>query len=152
MSQQQKAAVLTVGYSGLDVDSLVSYAKEINAVVVDTRYRPYSRNPTWRKGNLIAQFRTGNGHQRYMHISDLGNLNYKGGPIAISDPEAGLPKVKALLDAGFRVILMCVCRDPERCHRSVVADMLVEEYGVTVRHLTAVEVEDPNAPRPQRLI
>jgi uncharacterized protein (DUF488 family) len=31
--------------------------------------------------------------------------------------------------------LMCVERDPEACHRSLVAARLAEEYGVTVVHL-----------------
>jgi uncharacterized protein (DUF488 family) len=31
--------------------------------------------------------------------------------------------------------LFCVERDPEACHRSLVAERLAEEYGVTVVHL-----------------
>jgi len=31
--------------------------------------------------------------------------------------------------------LMCVERDPEACHRSLVADRLASEFGFTVRHL-----------------
>jgi hypothetical protein len=31
--------------------------------------------------------------------------------------------------------LFCVERDPEACHRSLIAAMLADEYGVAVRHL-----------------
>ena len=33
--------------------------------------------------------------------------------------------------------LMCVERDPEACHRSIIAERLEAEYGVAVRHLRA---------------
>ena len=39
---------------------------------------------------------------------------------------AELPRVSALF---------CVERDPEACHRSLIAERLAEEYGVRVRHL-----------------
>jgi hypothetical protein len=41
---------------------------------------------------------------------------------------AELPSVRASA-------LFCVERDPEACHRSLVAERLAEEYGVTVAHL-----------------
>jgi hypothetical protein len=31
--------------------------------------------------------------------------------------------------------LMCVERDPEACHRSIIAERLEAEHGVAVRHL-----------------
>ena len=31
--------------------------------------------------------------------------------------------------------LMCVERDPEACHRSLIAERLAAEYGVVVTHL-----------------
>jgi uncharacterized protein (DUF488 family) len=44
------------------------------------------------------------------------------------------PLVRALPGAGAAA-LFCVERDPEACHRSIVADRLSREYGVVVRHL-----------------
>jgi uncharacterized protein (DUF488 family) len=32
--------------------------------------------------------------------------------------------------------LLCVERDPEACHRSVIAERMAAEHGVSVRHLT----------------
>jgi uncharacterized protein (DUF488 family) len=39
------------------------------------------------------------------------------------------------LPAGRASALFCVERDPEACHRSLVAERLAEEYGVRVVHL-----------------
>jgi uncharacterized protein (DUF488 family) len=34
-----------------------------------------------------------------------------------------------------RFALLCVERDPEACHRSLIAERLIEDHGVRVRHL-----------------
>jgi uncharacterized protein (DUF488 family) len=40
------------------------------------------------------------------------------------------------LPADAATALLCVERDPEACHRSLVADRMAAEHGVSVRHLT----------------
>jgi uncharacterized protein (DUF488 family) len=45
------------------------------------------------------------------------------GPIVASMPEDGA------------TALMCVERDPEACHRSLIADRMATEHGVSVRHV-----------------
>jgi uncharacterized protein (DUF488 family) len=55
-------------------------------------------------------------------ILDLADLE----PVAAAI--AGLP-------AGGRAALFCVERDPEACHRSLVAQRLADGYGLTVDHL-----------------
>jgi uncharacterized protein (DUF488 family) len=44
------------------------------------------------------------------------------------------PLVEELSSAGVAT-LMCVERDPEACHRSIVASRLADEYAVPVSHL-----------------
>ena len=44
------------------------------------------------------------------------------------------PIVAALPDDGAGALL-CVERDPEACHRSLVAERLTEEHGIEVEHL-----------------
>ena len=34
-----------------------------------------------------------------------------------------------------RAALLCVERDPEACHRSLIADRLATEHGMAVEHL-----------------
>ena len=59
--------------------------------------------------------------ERYTHeILDQVDL----GPIVSSLPSDG------------RAALLCVERDPEACHRSLIADRMAAEHGVSVTHLT----------------
>jgi uncharacterized protein (DUF488 family) len=44
------------------------------------------------------------------------------------------PVVAALPTSGIAALL-CVERDPEACHRSLIAQRLTEHYGVTIEHL-----------------
>jgi uncharacterized protein (DUF488 family) len=48
---------------------------------------------------------------------------------------ADLDAVVAELPAERAAALMCVERDPEACHRSLIAERLAAEYGVQVIHL-----------------
>ncbi len=48
---------------------------------------------------------------------------------------ADLAPIVAALPGTGMAALFCVERDPEACHRSLVAQRLVEEHGVRVEHL-----------------
>jgi uncharacterized protein (DUF488 family) len=48
---------------------------------------------------------------------------------------ADLGDVVAALPADAAGALFCVERDPEACHRSLIADRLAAEYGLPVEHL-----------------
>ena len=48
---------------------------------------------------------------------------------------ADLDAVVEELPSESAATLMCVERDPEACHRSIVAERLASEYGVSVAHL-----------------
>jgi uncharacterized protein (DUF488 family) len=48
---------------------------------------------------------------------------------------ADLGSFVASLPDGGASALMCVEREPELCHRSLVAERLAEQYGIRVRHL-----------------
>lgn len=48
---------------------------------------------------------------------------------------ADLGDVVAALPADGAGALFCVERDPEACHRSLIADRLASEYGLAVEHL-----------------
>jgi hypothetical protein len=41
----------------------------------------------------------------------------------------------ASLSSTGTAALFCVERDPEACHRSLIAQRLIEQHGVTVEHL-----------------
>ena len=48
---------------------------------------------------------------------------------------ADLDAVVAELPNERKAVLMCVERDPEACHRSLIAERLASEYGIEVTHL-----------------
>jgi uncharacterized protein (DUF488 family) len=103
-------------------------AEQLDAVVVDIRFSPRSRNPHWTAGRLTSLL-----GERYRHLAVLGNRNYKGGPIEFVDLEEGVVKVGELLREQ-PVILLCVCADVERCHRLPAAEAIAARYGVTITH------------------
>ena len=49
--------------------------------------------------------------------------------------QAPLRLVADELPANGAAALFCVERDPEACHRSIIAERLAADYGVVVRHL-----------------
>lgn len=122
--------IYTYGYAGSDPAALKSKAVELDAVVVDIRFQPFSRDPRWRT-KALAELLAPN----YMWARSLGNENYKnGGPIKLSHPEDGLRMVRGVFPK-HSVILLCVCRDWETCHRRVAAAYLGQAFGAPVEHL-----------------
>ena len=58
------------------------------------------------------------------------------GALHARDPRPGRPGADRGRDAGAgRAALFCVERDPEACHRSLIAARLTERHGVPVIHL-----------------
>jgi uncharacterized protein (DUF488 family) len=130
----------TMGYQGMrGVYNLLEFAIPLDATIVDIRYQPWSQNEEWTKATLLQRLcdlQFGSLKCRYVHIKELGNLNYKtGGPIEIWLPEVGMARLDEQLKAK-PCILLCRCPDVEQCHRKVVADLAVKWLGVSVEHLT----------------
>ncbi len=108
-----------IGYSGRTLDELRHILEQLEAVLVDIRFAPYSRNPDFRKPHLETVF-----GDRYLYLRAFGNRNYKGGPVDLVDYEAG----KAALEVLDKpALLMCMCKDPATCHRAVVLQRLAED-------------------------
>ena len=95
---------------------------EVGAVLVDVRYRPFSKAPQWQKRAFIEKF-----GGFYMHVAAFGNKNYKGGPIEIAKPTEGLTLVMPVL-AEQPIVLMCACPDYRKCHRTTVAQFLLDAW------------------------
>lgn len=129
MNTLSKQKIYTFGYSGRQPQELAAIANFLNALVVDVRYSPFSRNAVWNKKELVALL-----DKRYRHVKALGNVNYKGGPIKLLDPEKGIEEVRLLL-AESPIILICVCKSVHWCHRKVAAELLGEATGAEIVHL-----------------
>jgi uncharacterized protein (DUF488 family) len=135
--------LFTVGYAGWTLEQLAHQVQELHALLLDIRFSPESRQPRWRRQNLAAHF-----GERYVHVQALGNINYRGGDMVVSDYGAGKRVVRRYLAAGRNVILMCACARVAQCHRLYVATRLEADLGLgPTEHL-----QPPTDPRQQRLL
>lgn len=129
--------LLTIGYEGASAVALL-----------DVREAPVSRKPGFSKRAIEAMLAAaGIG---YRHLRDLGTPKpgrdaARAGDIdtfrRIFDAQLASPAGRAALDEAAvlardgGVCLLCYERDPERCHRSIVAEAIAARTGLAVRHL-----------------
>jgi len=116
--------IFDIGYQSIkDFELFRSEIELMNATLVDVRLSTRSRLPQWRKVNLERTLGA-----QYEHIGELGNLNYKGGPVQIADMAAGIRQISKLADRG-PVVLMCVCAERDECHRSEILHAVEKILG-----------------------
>ena len=126
--------ILTLGYTGLTLPALQAWLDQHDALLVDVRHKPFSRAAEWRQKALQRALGT-----RYRHVPELGNLNYRGGPIKLADQAEGVQIVSALLQENS-VVLLCVCADYARCHRTAAANAISKAVGARVEHLSSSDL------------
>ncbi|HUQ02185.1 MAG TPA: DUF488 domain-containing protein [Kofleriaceae bacterium] len=131
---RRREAVFTIGYEGRSVDELI--AELVGAGVdrvIDIRALPLSRRRGFSKTPLrVALAAAG---IDYVHVKEAGNPYRE----LRDDPERCLALYRAHLDespqvvaqvlevvAGRRAALLCLEREPEVCHRSIVAGALAK--------------------------
>jgi Domain of unknown function DUF488 len=121
---------IATGYARLD--AIMSIPK---TVLIDIRLKPYCKEfPAWNSASLEVHY----GKSRYIWIEDLGNLRYKSpipGDYELKNSRPGLDRLKLGLSRGYRLVIMCGCRDYSRCHGSLVVQLLAAEVpGLVVTH------------------
>lgn len=125
--------IYTIGYAGAKPADILAHVERLNATLVDIRYSSYSRTPQWQGRAICELIEPG----RYVHLQSLGNINYKnGGPIRLLNPSENILQIRQLLERG-PIILLCVCKDWQNCHRLTAATYLHEALGAPVEHLSA---------------
>ena len=123
--------IYSYGYHGRQVAELDNLSRRLNAVVVDTRYSPRSRDPQWARSALQRVL-----GDRYEWMPEFGNVLYTTDAIKLNDPEAGIDRIRPVIE-DQPVVLLCMCPRWSRCHRADVAALLSERFGVAVHHLGA---------------
>jgi len=114
-----------LGYSELKSPALLLDAvRALDALLVDCRFKPSSRDPRYRYNYLAKRL-----GPQYIHLPSLGNRNFRGGPIEIVDLDAGLENIRKFLE-NSRVILMCGCWNREECHRKLIVQVFSARYGI----------------------
>ncbi len=102
------------------------------AALIDIRYSPKTGIPGLGREALLRRFGTS-----YTHLPDLGNRNYRGGPIELVDAERGLEALGAWLMIR-PCVLLCGCghKRAGECHRTEVGRLAQERWpGLEVREL-----------------
>ena len=134
-----------LGYQTIkDPAILVQVAEKLDAIVMDVRFSPRSRDYRWNMATLASLLQASPLHPRYVHVAELGNVNYKGwnAPIQISHLPYGLKLISIALEAK-PVILMCTCRDRSTCHRLVIVKAAVEQIpGLVSAPLSLADCQD----------
>jgi uncharacterized protein (DUF488 family) len=106
---------------------LESWMREPNTLLVDIRLSPSSRwFPDWRGSALAGRYGS-----RYQHLPAFGNVKYRTpGTVQLVDAEAGIEWAMAHLRQGRSLVLLCACKDYDRCHRKVVYDLLQRQLAL----------------------
>ena len=129
----------TVGYERRTVDELITtLTRAAVEVLVDVRLTPLSRKPGLSKNRIATRLYAAG--IDYLHLPQLGNPRdnrdgfRRGDDAAVAKYRDVLrtPEGQAALDQLLRlathrrVAVMCLEREAAECHRSMVADALVE--------------------------
>lgn len=155
--------VMTIGVYGFDGESFVRRLRDADVrLVLDVRQRRGVRGPEYSWANsrrlqsTLANARIGYEHHPALApTTELRQLQYaedhrqgvgkrsrdhlaaeytRRYTAEILDCADLTPVVSSLTSAGTAA-LFCVERDPEACHRSLIAQRLAEEHNVAIEHL-----------------
>jgi uncharacterized protein (DUF488 family) len=156
-------AVATIGVYGFDLDSFLAALREANVrQLLDVRQRRGVRGPEYAWANSQRlQAALGDAGIEYRHhkelapTTELRQLQYaedartgvgkrsreRLAPEYVERytheilDQAELEKIVRALPRDGLAALLCVERDPEACHRSLIAERLRDEHGLSVEHL-----------------
>ncbi|MFE7313764.1 DUF488 family protein [Streptomyces sp. NPDC057555] len=155
--------MMTIGVYGFDGDSFLQRLREADVrLLLDVRQRRGVRGPDYawanslrlqaalaeagiayehhrelapttelRKLQYAEDARQGVGKRSRRELADEYVLRYTSEILDLADLK---PVAETLPDSGHAVLL-CVERDPEACHRSLIAQRLTAEHGITFGHL-----------------
>ena len=130
----------TVGCNGIpEPAEMVGLLREHGVeVLIDVRERPYGRKVLFNKKKLEDTHGPVNSAGLdYLHIVELGNEGRHTGAMRLRDEAKGLARLSDEMKRRV-VAIMCQCKEPEECHRSVVARKMTERMpGLRIEHLRA---------------
>jgi uncharacterized protein (DUF488 family) len=146
---KRKGPIFTIGYEGASVEAFIAALRKAGvALVLDIRAVPVSRKKGFSKTPLakhLAEAGIGYRHLRGLGTPKHGREAARSGDheaferifrIHLEEPEALLDLGEALsLAQGQATCLLCLERDPEQCHRLIVAERMARESGQPIRHL-----------------
>ena len=143
-----KSSILTVGHSNHEVQVLINLLRKHGVTAVaDIRSTPYSAaTPQFDRENLKPQLESEG--FKYVYLGDEFGAHpkdpacYKDGKVQYSRQaktslfKKGLQRVISGAEK-HRIALLCVEKDPLKCHRSVLIARELEAQSVDVAHILA---------------
>lgn len=154
----------TIGYEKAELDDFIATLQAISVeCIIDVRELPLSRKRGFSK-TALREALEGAGI-RYVHLKALGDPKpgrdaARSGRFdefsAIYRKHLATPEAQgALAQAGgivesAKCCLLCYERDPEHCHRKVVAESLSHAYNIDVLHLFVDNSVDARGRRRER--
>ena len=120
--------IYTAGYAGKSLEWLKKTAADLDAAVFDIRYSPRPRDPDFGRNNLALELR-----DKYLLLVGFAPRYPHDAPAQVQNYEHGRARIINQLNY-TSVILLCECADPDVCHRTIVANMLIDD-GYTVTEL-----------------
>ena len=142
-----EADFYTIGYEKLKIDDLFALLREAGVrCLADVRDVPWSRVPAYRKkalGEKLDELGAQNDYTiMYISVTALGNpkeIRKSGCALDemmvayrrhISEKARELDELRDLI-RDCKTALMCYEADPAECHRSVLAAVMAERYGLS---------------------
>ena len=137
-----RGRLFSVGHSNNEADQFFKLLDRHNVKeLVDVRSIPSSGKFPHFKRSALQQLCQRRGIS-YRHCPQLGNKGVDGGILALlatEDGAAALEKLAATASEatlmGPKTAIMCAEADWHECHRQVVAQRLLESFGVVVAHI-----------------
>lgn len=178
------STIITIGVYGFDLATFLKWLREANvSLLLDVRQRRGVRGPEYAWANsrrlqsALAQAQIGYRHHRELaptielrrlqyaedHRRGVGkrtrrelSADYSRRYTSEILNHADLVPLVAALPTEGKAALLCVERDPEACHRSLIAQRLADRHGITVGHLRprgsapGCTVTSTSTPHPRR--
>ncbi|BBO89776.1 DUF488 family protein [Desulfosarcina ovata] len=147
----------TIGYEGLDERQFIAHLTRHGVnVVADVRKLPLSRKKGFSKTALKEMLKQDN--IEYLNFRDLGapkklrdelyqTWNYdrffEKYLKCIEDKQDILEAIHGLINSGKKISLLCYERNPEQCHRKVVAEQIkkLDGNGLEIKHIRSGKTE-----------
>jgi hypothetical protein len=134
----KRNALYDLGYIGCILPDLKAAVEATGATLLDIRFSPYSKNPTWNRNNLVKAL-----GEQYVHCRSLGNENYRMvgmENVKFVDLDQGMIMIFGLLQKG-PVIVMCACKDVNHCHRLLAVLEYEKRIGQVSTHLGPADLK-----------
>lgn len=144
----RQVELMTIGYQGRTIGGLLGALDGADVeLLIDIRTKPLSRKPGFSKSVLARQLEA-HGID-YMHLPELGMPSHllaikeslRDNTPILDEYRSLLPELQDAIDflcqVAFqqRACLLCFEANVNQCHRGVVAEHLVKERCLSIRHL-----------------